>query len=256
MNRKLYRRFADVYDAMGANRFSVEMAEYTVSLTHRFDIEVEDALDLCCGTGSALAFFSRRKWRLAGVDQSPDMLRSARKKLAGTGTRLYRRHLPMFSIPLPNDTRRGRGFDLVTSFYDSLNYLLTTSDLKAAFVSVHAHLRPDGWFIFDMNTPKALTVLWDGHVYADARDDLAWVWKNSYDERTRSADCEATFFVRKGRLWDRFTEVHTERAYPNSIIRKLLREAGFAVRAIYRCRTFEKPTRDCYRICVVARKKR
>lgn len=255
MTQKLYCRFAAVYDAMGADRCSVKMAEYTMRLLHRFDADVVHALDLCCGTGTALKIFAHRGWQLAGLDQSPDMLRVARRKLDGTGTRLYLRTLPEFTIPLPRDPETANGFDLITCFYDSLNYMLTKRDLTQAFRSVHAHLKPGGWFIFDMNTAEALKVLWDGHIYADARDDLAWVWKNSYDERKGTADCTATFFVKTGRQWKRFTEVHTERAYTNSDIKRMLRDTGFAVRGFYKCFTFERPNRDCYRICVAAQRK-
>ncbi|MCB2230400.1 class I SAM-dependent methyltransferase [bacterium] len=256
MNDKVYRRFAEVYDTMGADRFSAQMVEYTGELIHKFNIDVVHALDLCCGTGTALHLFARKGWQLVGVDRSEGMLKIARKKLRGTGAKLYQKSLPTFKIALPGDKETGKGFDLVTSFYDSLNYLLTQRDLKATFRTVHAHLKPGGWFVFDMNTAEALKVLWDGQVFADVHDNLAWVWKNTYDENKQTADCAATFFVRKGKVWERFTEVHTERAYANSVIRKLLRESGFVVRGLYRCFSFEKPDADDYRVCVVAEKKR
>ncbi|MBD3403417.1 methyltransferase domain-containing protein [candidate division GN15 bacterium] len=254
MPEQLYRRFATVYDRMGADRFSAEMAEYTIRIVRKFDITVTDALDLCCGTGTALQIFHRRGWRLAGIDQSPEMLAVAGRKLARARIDLYRRELPSFSIPLPGDDDIGRGFDLVTSFYDSLNYMLTKRALTGAFRSVYKHLKPGGWFVFDMNTAEALKTLWAGQVYADVLDDLAWVWKNRYDEKKRTADCAATFFVRKGSHWERFTEVHTERAYPNSEIKAMLRAAGFMVRGFYRCFSFEPPTRHAYRICAVAQR--
>lgn len=249
-NRKIYRRFAQVYDEMGADRHSLKMSEYTFVIVHRFNVEVNNVLDLCCGTGSAMKMFSELGWAVVGVDASAAMLEMAEEKLKGRRALLYNQTLPKIKIPFPTD----QGFDLVTSFYDSLNYLLRKSDLKGAFRAAYKHLRPGGLFVFDMNTEEALKIIWDGHVYADARDDLAWIWKNVYDEKKKTADCIADFFVKTGKNWERFTEVHTERAYKNSEIRAMLREVGFTVKGIYHCGTMEPATTKTYRIAVVAQR--
>lgn len=249
-NREIYRRFAQVYDEMGADRHSLKMTEYTFVIVHRYNVEVNNVLDLCCGTGSALKMFAQLGWATVGVDRSDTMLEMAEEKLRGGGTLLYNQSLPKIKIPPPNE----QGFDLITSFYDSLNYLLRKSDLKGTFKAAYKHLRPGGLFVFDMNTEEALKVIWDGHVYADARDDLAWIWKNVFDEKKKSADCIADFFVKTGKQWERFTEIHTERAYPNSEIREMLREIGFTVKGIFHCGTFNPATSKTYRIAVVAQR--
>lgn len=249
-NHKIYQRFAEVYDSMGADQHSLAMAEYTLRIVRKFGLPVHTVLDLCCGTGSALQVFSELGWKGTGVDASPAMLALAKRKLKKYQVTLHQQTLPRFEIPLPADL----GFDLITSFYDSLNYMLKQTDLKAAFRSAHRHLRPGGLFVFDMNTAEALKVIWDSHVYADTRDDLAWIWKNIYNPTTRSADCVATFFVKSGHTYERFTEIHTERAYSNTLIKKLLRDSGFVVKGFYRCRTFEPATAKSYRICAVAQK--
>jgi SAM-dependent methyltransferase len=248
-NHKIYQRFAEVYDAMGADQHSRYMVEYTYRIARKFGLDIATVLDLCCGTGSALRLYSELGWNATGIDASPAMLAAAKQKLKKYKVTLYHQALPRFEIPVPGD-----GFDLVTSFYDSLNYMLTKADLKAAFRSAFRHLRPGGLFVFDMNTAEALKVIWDGHIYADTRDDLAWVWKNVYDPSAQTADCIATFFVKTGHHWERFTEIHTERAYPNSEIKKLLRDVGFVIKGFYRCRTFEPAAAKSYRICAVAQK--
>ena len=250
-NHKIYQRFAEVYDAMGADQHSRQMTEYTLRITRKFGVDVSTVLDLCCGTGSALRIFSELGWSGTGVDASPAMLALAKQKLKKYKVALHQCTLPKFDIPVPDD----QGFDLVTSFYDSLNYMLRKSDLKTAFRSVYRHLRPGGLFVFDMNTAEALKVIWDGHIYADTRDDLAWIWKNIYNPATKSAECIATFFVKTGPTYERFTEIHTEKAYPNTEIKKMLREVGFVVKGFYACRTFEPATAKSYRICAVAQKR-
>jgi SAM-dependent methyltransferase len=250
----LYEKFALVYDQMGADRHSQKMAGYTLEIMRRFKIRAATGLDLCCGTGSAVARLADHGLEMAGLDQSPHMLAMATRKLKGRSVTLYRKSLPKFRLLDSRDSRRLRRFDLVTCFYDSLNYLKGERALKGAFRSVYEHLNSPGWFVFDMNTPSALKTLWDDSIHADVRDNLAWVWKLDHFPKTRSSACYATFFVKRGRTWERFDEVHYEYGYTNGTIRRLLREVGFEVKGFYDCGTFRKPTSGTSRICAVAKK--
>jgi len=249
-----YQRFATVYDLMGADDHSIKMTEYCRKIFRKFKIKPTIGLELCCGTGTAIERFADMGILMGGLDGSAAMLARAAIKLRGRGVPLYHKQLPKFKILDQNDSRRTRRFDLVTCFYDSLNYLKNGRELQTSFRSVFRHLQPGGWFIFDMNTPEALKILWDEQVFADARDDLAWIWKNDYNPKNCSARCSTTFFEKKGKTWERFDEVHVERAYDNEAIKSSLRAAGFVVKGFYRCYSFHRPTKNTYRICAVAQR--
>ena len=253
-NQKVYRRFAGVYDQLNADLFSVEMAQKTFDLIERFEIPVENCLDLCCGTGTAVKIFSEAGFLAEGLDGSADMLKAARIKLKRQKPKLYCQKLPRFAIPEKRGSRKLKKYDLITSFFDSLNYMLTSKDLKATFRSVSQHLDRGGHFIFDMNTPHALRYMWDDQVHTDLKEDIGIIWQSRYNPLTKSAACYATFFVKEGRHWTRFDEVHVEAGYSNSEIRRLLKETGFRVRGLYNCRTMDRPTRETNRICVVVQK--
>lgn len=253
-NGKIYRKFAGVYDRLNADLFSVEMAQKTFDLIERFDISVETCLDLCCGTGTAVKIFSEAGYQAEGLDGSRDMLRIARQKLKRYQPRLYCQKLPTFKIPEKRGSSRLKKYDLITSFFDSLNYLLTSKDLKRTFRAVSRHLNQDGCFVFDMNTPHALKHMWDDNVHTDLKDDLGIIWRSSYDSLTKSAACYATFFVKDGRHWTRFDETHVEAGYSVAVIRRLLKETGFRVRGLYDCKRMGRPNRETNRICVIAQK--
>ncbi|MFQ5498966.1 MAG: class I SAM-dependent DNA methyltransferase [Candidatus Zixiibacteriota bacterium] len=246
--------FASVYDKMGADEHSIRMVEYTGRILRRFRIHPATCLDLCCGTGTAIERLLDFGLDMSGLDRSKEMLAIAAKKLRGNKVTLYRKELPKFRIPLGSRADKCVTFDLITCYYDSLNYLRNLTELKTAFRSVRSHLKPGGWFIFDMNTPEALKILWSGQVYADSREDLAWIWKNEYFPKAKSAFLHTTFFVRKGKLWEKFEEHHYERAYSNALIRKQLLLVGFQVKGFYRCFSFERARAADYRICVVVRR--
>lgn len=249
----IYNKFATVYDKMGADRHSIHMVEYCQKIFKKFRIDPHTGLDLCCGTGTAIKLFAEIGLKMSGLDASAEMLTQAAAKLKKEKATLYHKSLPKFK--LLDDNQQPVQFDLVTSFYDSLNYLKSEKELGITFQSVADHLKEGGWFIFDMNTPESLKTLWDEHTYAGVKDDMAWVWRNEYDKKKKRAACHATFFKKEGKLYERFDETHYEQGYTNSVIKDLLKKAGFVVKGFYDCYGFSKPGRKCYRIAVVAQKK-
>jgi SAM-dependent methyltransferase len=250
----IYNRFASVYDRMAMDHHSLRMCEYTLELFKRFRITGNTGLEICCGTGSALEFFTERGYTMAGVDQSPQMLAHARKKLPRSVS-LVCATLPKFRITEPARPHRTRRFDFACSYFDSLNYLLKPHDLQATFTGVARHLKPGGWFIFDMNTPHGLKTVWANTVFGGALDDIGWIFRNSYDNAKVLGSVRTTFFVKRGKLWERFDETHVERGYSLKDLRAMLRAGGFEVRAMYKCATFERATDKTNRVCVVARKR-
>jgi SAM-dependent methyltransferase len=252
-----YTRLAEIWDEIGQDRFSARMVDYTFQILKRKNFQPRSALDLCCGTGTAAIRFARKGWEVYGLDGSADMLRLAAMKIRKERVKvnLIHQRLPEFEIRHTG----GLGlkmFDLVTSYYDSLNYLLKEEELSACFRNLNRHLNPNGLFIFDMNTKEALKCLWGDKVYARSYDNVAWIWQSLFYERASQADLRAVCFVRKGKLWERFEEVHTEKAYPTGDLKRLLRQAGFQIEHLYDCFRFVKPKRGAYRIAVVARKVR
>ncbi len=251
---KPYQKFANVYDQMGADDHSIKMTAYCFKIFRKFGIKPTTGLELCCGTGSAIQKFAEKGIMMSGLDQSAAMLAMAALKLKSYKVKLYQKSLPKFRLLANGNSKKVMQYDVVTCFYDSLNYLKNQTELKTAFKSVFMHLQPGGWFIFDMNTPPALKILWGGQVYAGTTEQLAWIWQNDYNPKTQSAACRTTFFQKSGHLYERFEEVHVERAYENDVIRKALSAAGFQIKGFYRCFSFEKPRKGTYRICVVAKK--
>ncbi len=252
-----YQKFAQVYDRLEADRFSVRMAEYTLKILKRFEVDITDALDLCCGTGTAVKILSDTGMVMSGLDRSSEMLKMAKEKLRGRDIPLYCQALPRFKIQKRTSTNRpaARQFDLVTCFYDSLNYLLSKRELKAAFRAVRQHLRPGGWFVFDMNTPLALKTIWGAQPpFSGVKDDVAWIFKSEYFAENTTANCYVTLFVKSGRSWKRLDEIHTERGYPDKVIKSQLKDVGFKIKGYYKCLTFDKPDSTTSRICGVVQK--
>lgn len=246
---RVYQKFARVYDKIGSDQFSIRMFGYTQRLLDRLGYRPRSVLDLACGTGTAAVMWADHDIVTFGIDGSEQMLAIARKKADACGVDISFSHQPLTSFALPQRV------DLVTCYFDSLNYLLTLADLTACFKSARRALHDRGYFIFDVNTPEAMKVLWGSQVYADETEDVAWIWKNCYFPKVRRAEVKAIFFVRQNEIWERFEETHAERGYSVSEIKRALKAAGFKTVRIYECLTPARPNRKTMRLAVIAQKK-
>ena len=155
-----YQEFASVYDMLSADEHSLKMVPYTQRLFRRFRFSGTIGLDLCCGTGSATIALSESGYRMTGVDGSKVMLKYARAKAKRERDSTTFLHGVLPGLAESPRLNKPEQFDFVVSYYDSLNYLLTEGDLEKAFAAVAKLLRPDGLFVFDMNTDEALKTIW------------------------------------------------------------------------------------------------
>ncbi len=138
-------------------------------------------LDLGCGTGTLLLALRALHpgWRLCGVDVSPGMLAIAGRKPGHESVLWTRARLP---APLPFTER----FDVVGSFYDTLNHLPDHDALAATFRTVASVLRPGGLFVFDLNNAFGFETWWQYRVALDVAGHHVDT-KLGYDGRTRTA---------------------------------------------------------------------
>jgi SAM-dependent methyltransferase len=143
-------------------------------------------------------------------------------------------------------------FDLVTCYYDSLNYLLGDRDLARVFAGVARALRPGGYTVFDLNT-AAEYATWDERdsVTHDGRDCMVYN-QLSYDPATCLATGRIVWFVREIDRWWRGEETHIERAWGDDEVRTALAGAGLALIGRYDV-TGGPAADDATRVVYVAR---
>ena len=114
----------------------------------RFLPTATSVLELGVGTGELLAGFAS-DMTVAGVDQSPEMLSIAARKLPGAA--LVPGDITKFSL--------GTRFDVVICMFDTLNHVASFEGWLEVFERVHEHLVEGGLFIFDVNTIGRLRAL-------------------------------------------------------------------------------------------------
>ncbi len=134
-----YERFARFYDA--AMDDPAPRAARVLAFIDRYLPHASTLLELGCGTGSILAHLTSVR-SLTGLDQSPEMLALARRKVP-------RAHLILGDM---SSFSLGERFDVVICVFDSLNHLITFDAWESTFAAVYDHLNEGGLFILDVNT--------------------------------------------------------------------------------------------------------
>ncbi|HEX9502345.1 MAG TPA: class I SAM-dependent methyltransferase [Thermoanaerobaculia bacterium] len=198
-----YGAFAYAYDQALGQRFFRAVRRILTRVLDRFPAKKKTHLDVACGTGLAIDFFTKRGFRSVGVDLSLPMLRLARRRAR------HRVAGDMRALPL-----RGK-FARVTCLYDSLNHLKSINDLRMTFSSIADAMDDDGLLLFDVNHPEIYPAIWgnDDPFIADGRDyHLEMATK--YRSRDRIAQAMVTGWAELpsgGRV--RIRERREQRAY-------------------------------------------
>jgi SAM-dependent methyltransferase len=247
----MYNEFARFYAKGDWPRYSAQMARMLPAVLERFGLWPRKVLDLACGEGTFAVAMANRGLRVTGVDLSPEMLEIARQRAATEGARVKFLQQDMRSLSL-----RGR-FDLVTCWFDSLNYLLEIDDLSRTFSRVSRVLDENGVLIFDVNTIRGLAVEWvrePSYVHLNSGDSFL-VSVPQYDAATKIASLHITGFTRENERWVRIDEVHKERGYTLREIRQCLKRADLRELACWASLDrMEKAKRTTARVWFVARK--
>ncbi len=247
-----YGAYAAVYDVQGQSRWSERMVAFLADLLPRYEVTPHRVLDLACGTGTAALLFAAQGYTVTGIDGSATMLEVARQKAAdeGADVQFLQQDMRAFTAPEP--------VDLLTCFYDSLNYLTDPADLARTFACMRHALAPDGLVVFDMNTRAGLAADWNGSCWVQEIDDTYFIQQAEWNAETAIATMTLTCFVRLGRDYRRFEEVHRERGYTLDEITAALETAGLTPLDAFACLprigpTFEPPGETTGRVVLVAR---
>jgi ubiquinone/menaquinone biosynthesis C-methylase UbiE len=135
----MFHELAPYYDLLADRKDYRSEVRTLEQYVHRFGRSTgRDWLDVACGTGRHLEHL-RRRFRVAGVDLSPAMLRIARRRLPGV--RLYRGDMRTF--------RLARSFDVVSCLYSAIGHLASEDELRTTFANFARHLRPGGLAIVE-----------------------------------------------------------------------------------------------------------
>jgi hypothetical protein len=132
--------------------------------------------------------------------------------------------------------------DAVIATCDGVNYLLTDEDVCAFLRSAWAALKPGGVVAFDVSTPWKLQNVLGNELIVEDRDDVTYMWQNSYSKKTGIVEMNLCFFLReKDGRYRRIDETQKQKAHTAERLTALLESCGFTDVRLYGNSRLEAP---------------
>lgn len=215
-------------------------------------------LEAMCGTGRVLVPLAQEGLEVVGLDISPAMVAAAQEKLEAAGLNAHAR-AQVADIRTMEVAER---FGLVIIAMNSFMHLPTGEDQLAALGSIKNHLSPGGLLVVDLFNPDPHELVADEGVLvhaksfrsSDGADVQKWVVR-------RTDFAHQTHYVEF--MYD---EIGADRIVRRTVLpftmrwvylfemEYLLRQAGFALEAVFGSYDLDEYTSDSERLIVVGRK--
>ena len=256
-----YSLLPAMYDqVVGDPWFPQIRATFEAAVRH-YSIRFSSAADIGCGTGTFARYLSDYGVPVFAVDRSKAMLAIAAEKNRGRNVTLLRQDIRKFQLP--------QAVDLITCNHDTLNYMLTNTDLRRVFRRCNEHLSLDGYLIFDI-----IVALQDEQSRRGARQRLnipcscvaaegsllktpaQSVWNSVWNPQTRLNTVQIRFLVRRHGENKQLHELHVQRWHSLPAIRALVARSGLQLRGVHDAEDFGPVSPATSWVKCVAQKKR
>ena len=79
---KIFSNYAQYYDFLNQQKDYRQEIDYITSLINKYAPNANNVLDLGCGTGLHAINLAEEGYHISGIDQSPDMIKIANKRLS------------------------------------------------------------------------------------------------------------------------------------------------------------------------------
>jgi ubiquinone/menaquinone biosynthesis C-methylase UbiE len=240
-----YQSLAPVYDYVMRHVDYDEWASFLHSIFLRYAPETKHLIDLACGTGNITNELEKIGYELIGVDSSESMISIAQQKTLVDGSNNEFLH---------RDIRELNGigcFDGAVCVYDSLNYLLETSDIADVLAQVCDVLNPGSLFVFDVCTELNSIKHFSGLSDQEQGPGFQYKRKSYYDKESRLQYNE--FDIMFDDDDTNYHEEHVQRIYPLKDIEDEISTYNFTLLGVFDEFTFNTGSEDSNRVHYVVR---
>jgi len=142
-----YQQMPEFFDAYNVNEETASKNALIEKLLK--EQGAKTVLDMTCGTGSQVFYLDARGYEVTGSDFSPGLLDRARNK-----AKEMNRNIAFIDGDM-REIRVGK-FDAVITIFNAIGHL-TKPDFEKALQNIHANLKEEGVYIFDIFNLQAIT---------------------------------------------------------------------------------------------------
>jgi len=236
-----YSTLALIYDRLLGDSFFPLLRRNFDWLAQMHPLRLDSVADVACGTGTFVKYLCNQGVpQVIGVDRSPKMLEIALRKNCRNYSRFFCQDFLNLQLPKP--------VSLITCNFDSLNYLLNPDQLFKAFLKFRANLKPGGFTVFDMITRNQPWHTLNPVIEKRRIGNLKFLRSMRMNKKTGLQYSKVIIDSPIGIM----RETHIQRAYPTTLVARLLRKAGFRLLGVHDFANLRPATRRSPRIVVIA----
>jgi SAM-dependent methyltransferase len=218
---RLYKDLSWTWPIISPHEDYIEEAEFfAAKIKKHAKIKIKSVLNLGCG-GGHMDWTLKNHFDITSIDISPDMLKLARK-------------LNPEVEYIKGDMRTvwlNRKFDAVV-IHDSILYMRTLDELKAAFKTAYEHLKNNGLMITYCEEWPEHFVQNTIRTQKETKDNIEIIFiENYYDPNPSDTTYEGTFIylIRRDGKLDVYKDFHTLGIFPLENWRRVIKEVGFVL---------------------------
>tara|TARA_Y100000389_G_scaffold183816_1_gene201662 strand:+ start:2666 stop:3412 length:747 start_codon:yes stop_codon:yes gene_type:complete len=138
----VFKKYSEYYNLIYKDKNYKNEVDYIDSLIKSYSkngCNPIELLDLGCGTGTHLSYFSNLYYKCLGIDKAADMIKIAQESYPQLD----------FACHDIQDIRFQKKFTAIVSLFHVISYQTTNIELFETFKNVYEHLKDGGIFIFD-----------------------------------------------------------------------------------------------------------
>ena len=242
-----YYELADYYDLMHRKYVPYEKHfSFIEGAFRKYGKTVHSILDLACGTGIHSTYFSRKGYRVTGIDLSTEMLRIARSKARAEGLNID------FIEGDIMDLRFNEEFDAAICVNQSVMACVSHSDIRGFILGVKNALKNGGIFIVDFLSEYRVGEFTNKESVDSEGVKIECIREESYDEIRQVMIDKTTYFVTVDEVTRRYEGYGEGRVfYPQEILYYLESMGNFKILGLHECWSLERKPAGPYLAVVV-----
>jgi len=245
---KVFTLPGKVYDLLYREKQSTDEVDFVTDIIYRHGREGKSLLELGCGTGRHMKVFQERGFNTWGIDQSHEMVETARKIGLNVRQGDIREHC------------YNMYFDNATALFHVVSYMQSNSDVLRFFQNANSQLADSGLLVFDAwysssvisTRPSTREVLAE-----DAEISVKRVAIPTMDEAKNLVHVDFDFSVRdklSGAV-SSYKERHTMRYFSIPEVEFFGDVCGFDLLEVSEICTDREPSSETWALCYVFKKR-
>ncbi len=233
---KPYERLSKLY-YKDWGKDSSRYTPFILNIIEIYNLNVQSILDVGCGTGILASELYKKNFEVSGIDISEDMINIAKEKTNGIN----------FKVADMESFKFDKKFDIIICAFDAINYLICDTKMDNTLRNIFSHLKDNGLFIFDVNTPFLYEKRHFG-IIDRSFDEIKYKQILEYDKENRIA--KTIFDFGNNEL-----ETHVQKGYSAQEMDNFLLKSGFKIMNRYKDFKLSPIDNEAYKIFYVVKKK-